>query len=270
MKSYYSRKISNSYRWNRKKRFLKKATVKGAFFVSIKTIGAVFLIAFGVVSVYYLTNGIAHSPYFTLQDVRFQGCTHVSPQELVKLAGLRLGSNIFAVDLTNIAHRVRSNPWVKDVKLERNLPHQLTIKVEEREAVALVSHKRLFLVDDDGILFKEVGPHDPVDLPVITGLSFSCQNADRIQEVLAVLNTAHTLDVIHRDDVSEVHIDANYGLTLYTLKETMPIEMGLGDYCGKLRLLAGVRSDLNERKITPHAIELISSEKAHVRMANAS
>ena len=140
--------------------------------------------------------------------------------------------------------------------------------VEERVPVALVSHKNLFLLDNEGILFKEAEHTDTTDMPVITGLSFSAESARLIKKVLALLHTAETNGVLKRDTISEIHIDSDTGFTFYTLNEAMPIRIGFGDYEKKFALLANILEDLRNRKLTPKMIDMISSGRAQVRVTS--
>jgi cell division protein FtsQ len=162
------------------------------------------------------------------------------------------------------------NPWVKDVRIERNFPHQLIIKIAERVPVALVSQDDLFLVDQEGDLFKKVERQDNIDMPVITGLSLSEPNTQRVREILGFLETAEHMGVFPTRTVSEVHVDGDYGITIYTLTEDIPIQMDLKNYSEKLAFLRSLKEDLAERKIKPQAIEIISLDEARVKIASSS
>ena len=270
MRDYYSRRINNSCFLLRKRKLFQPKGIKKLFFHTIWTV--LFLLVILIISflLNYLGSFIAHSSYLTLRDIRFEGCQNVSPQELMKLAEIRPGSNIFALNLKRLAQRLKSNPWVKEVKIERIFPHVLKIIVNERVPVVLVNHKKLFLTDREGVLFKEVESNDTFDMPVITGLSFSEPNSHLIKKVLTLLDTADQIGVLPKDMVSEIHIDKNYGITLYPLLEAASIRIGRGDYKEKLNLLASIKKDLYNRQIDPGVIDLISPEIAHVKLAPSS
>ena len=270
VKDYYSRKIPNQRLLLRKKRLLKPKELKKIIFSSLHFILFLSLILIISVLLNHLLKVIVQSSYFSLKDIRFEGCKNVTPLELMKLAQIKKRTNLLTINLRKLAQRLNSNPWIKEVKVKRILPHTLKIKVKERIPVALVNHKKLFLVDKEGVLFKEVEPGDDIDMPVITGLSFSQPNSKLIKKVLVLLETADKTGVLPKDRISEVHIDNNYGLTLYTVKKAIPIRIGFQSYREKLNLLASIQKDLCSRQIDSEAIYFVSKEVAHVKLATSS
>ena len=267
---YYSRKITNRKSFPWKRRLLKRIEVKKIWFLFLRIILFFALVMLTATSVYYGRDFIARSPYLILCDIRFEGCKNLNPEELMGLAHLKRGSNILALDLKEITQRIITNPWVKEVKIERNLPHRLVIKITERVPVALADQEKLFLVDRDGNLFKEVEPQDYLDMPIITGLSFSASNAQRVQEVLTLLDTADQMGAFSKKNISEVHMEDGGWITLYTLTDSIPIQMKLKNYKEKLSLLRSLKKELANRQIKPQAIEIISLDEAHVKIASSS
>lgn len=268
---YYSQKITNQKSFLWKRRLLKHGEIKKICFLFLRFMLFSALIILTAASLYYGGSFIARSPYFALQDIRFEGCKkNVKPQELMSLAHLREGYNILALNLQEISQKILANPWVKDVRIERNFPHQLIIEITERVPVALASQEDLFLVDREGNLFKKVERQDNIDMPVITGLSLSEPNTQRVKEILDFLETAEHIGVFPTRTVSEVHVDGDYGITLYTLTENIPIQMDLKNYSKKLVLLRSLKEDLAKRKIEPQAIEIISLDEARVKIASSS
>jgi len=267
---YYSQKITNQKSFLWKRRHLKHGEIKKICFLFLRLMLFSAVIILTAASLYYGGRFVARSPYFSLQDIRFEGCKNVTPQELMSLANVRQGYNILALNLQEISQKIIANPWVKDVRIERNFPHQLIIEITERVPVALASQEGLFLVDREGDLFKKVERQDNIDMPVITGLSLSEPNTQRVKEILDFLETAEHMGVFPVRTVSEVHVDGDYGITLYTLTENISIQMSLKDYSEKLALLRSLKEDLAKRKIEPQAIEIISLDEARVKIASSS
>jgi cell division protein FtsQ len=268
--SYYTRKIPNRKPLPWRRRVLKLVGTPKLFFPTLRFILLGALVVVTLIPLNYAGRLIANSPCLALEDIRFEGCNNANPQELMKFAHLKPGMNIVSLNLHEIAQRLNTHPWVKEVKIERLFPHLLTIKVAERIPVALVNNKKLFFVDGEGDLFKEVEPKDNVDMPVITGLSFSEPNTKLIKEVLNFLDSADQTGILPKNMLSEVHVDHDYGITLYTLSEALPIRMDLGHYPEKLKLLKSIKDDLNTRQISPEAIDIISLDEVHVRVTSPS
>ena len=266
----YSRKITNQKSFPWKRRLIKHGEIKKICFLFFRRMLFPALIILTAASLYYGGSFIARSPYFALHDIRFEGCKNVKPQELMSLANVRQGYNILALNLREISQKIIANPWVKDVRIERNFPHQLIIEITERVPVALASQEDLFLVDREGDLFKKVERQDNIDMPVITGLSLSEPSTQRVKEILDFLETAEHMGVFPTRTVSEVHVDGDYGITFYMLTENISIQMDLKNYSEKLALLRSLKEDLAKRKIEPQAIEIISLDEARVKIASSS
>lgn len=248
----------------------RKRKIKAVCYEVARTVFWGSLILLATVLVNRLINYIGQSSYLAVNDVRFEGCQRVSPQELMALVDLEENANILTIRLREICKTVKRNPWIKDVAVKRELPQGLTIKVAEREPAALVADGGLFLVDKDGVVFKEVGKNDPVDLPVITGLSLQEGENSLLNEGLAFLRTARLTGDLGGEMISEVHVDGTHGITLYTLQKAIMITMGFADYREKLALLAEIQKDLHQRNIAPGVIHFISADTAHIARASSS
>jgi len=216
----------------------------------------------------YVGNFIVHSSLLSLKDITFEGCRNVTPKELMKAADVMPGRNIFDMDLEQLAQQLKASPWVKDVILKRVFPNRLKIRIIERVPVAMAYQEKLFLVDKEGVLFKEVAPGDNRDMPIITGLSPSQPNTQLIKEAFILLDTAEQTGALAKNLISEVHLDGNDGFVIYTLEQAMPILLSSRDCKRKLELFARIQEDLHNRQIEPERIDLISSEVAHVSVAS--
>ncbi len=60
----------------------------------------------------------------------------LSREEIVAATGLHEGMNMLMISLRSVHDKVESLPQVKSVKVSRNYPGQLTVEVEQRQAVA--------------------------------------------------------------------------------------------------------------------------------------
>ena len=101
-------------------------------------------------------------------EVEVTGACTVDPKEVVERCGVRPGDRLYKVDIKEVAERVKGIPWVRNVKVHRNLFGKLILKIEERKPLALLVAGRLFPVDADGVVLSPLKV--PPDLPLITGV----------------------------------------------------------------------------------------------------
>ena len=183
-----------------------------------------------------LRDFIVESPYFSVREIQVRGGDKVSGNEIVTIAGLSKGMNIWKIDPTGIERKIGKHPWVRRVLVHREFPRRITIDVEERTPRAIVAIRRLYYVDADGVIFKEVRAGEPMNYPMLTGLSAAqlttpdptlrkrIQEAMRLGELMA--QRSHVL--------SEIHFDRPDQLVVYTAHQAMALRMGWGDWEDKL------------------------------------
>jgi cell division septal protein FtsQ len=216
------------------------------------------IVALGVVtavSLYRWGDGLAagvsaarafviDSPYFSVREIKVHGGEKVGGSEIVAIAGLKHGMNIWKIDPAEIEKKIARAPWVRRVVVRREFPRRVVIDVEERIPKAIVAMGKLYYVDGDGVVFKEVGDGENVQFPLLTGLRPEAlntsdararsrlQDAVRLAELMA--KDAHTL--------SEIHFDTSDRVVLYTVDYPVALHMGSGDWETKLRRLDRVLS----------------------------
>jgi cell division protein FtsQ len=117
-----------------------------------------------------LRDFILDNRYFSVHEIQVRGGDKVSGNEIVTIAGLHQGMSIWKVDLPAIEKKVGKHPWVRRVLVRREFPHRIIIDVEERVPRAIVALRKLYYVDTDGVVFKEVDPNENVKYPLLTGL----------------------------------------------------------------------------------------------------
>ena len=218
-------------RWRR--RFFQIGLVVGAALLAaaIYRLSGPFSIAAASFYDFVLDN-----PYFSVREIQVRGVEKVSGSEIVAIAGLRRGTSIWKIDLAAIEKKIAKHAWVRRVLVRREFPHRIIIDVEERVPKAIVAIRKLYYVDADGLVFKEIGPGENVKYPLLTGLRAEeltnsdplmrrrIQDAIRLGELMA--RRSHSL--------SEIHFETPDRLVVYTTDFPVALRMGWGDWEDKL------------------------------------
>lgn len=201
----------------------------------LRLCGALLVSAALVGSLYGGVYFLRHSRSFAIREVRISPTTHVSTATLRELADVEPGENLFRVNLLRVQTALRAEPWLKSVRVRRELPATVTIDVVEYQARALVAFSGLYLVDEEGVVFKRATPAEVAGLPVITGIGREIYVGERadaqglIREALAAVAVygASGGDT-HRPPIGEAHVDRFAGTVLYTA-HGMSIHLGSGE-----------------------------------------
>jgi cell division protein FtsQ len=174
---------------------------------------------------------------FSVREIQVRGGEKFGGNEIVALAGLKHGMNMWRIEPATIEKKVAKHPWVRRVLVRREFPRRVVIEIEERTPKAIVAMGKLYYVDSDGVVFKEVQAGESVQFPLLTGLRLEelgnrdpvvrrrIQDAVRLSDLMA--KDSHT--------ISEVHFEAADRVILYTTAYPLALHMGWGDWEGKVQ-----------------------------------
>ena len=198
------------------------------------------------------------SPRCALRTLKVQCLRRATEKELLRLAGVAPGTNLWSLDPSAIAQAMSLHPWVRAVEVTRSLPDTLQLRVEERAPVALASLGELYVVDADGAPFKRVSGAEPLDLPLLTGLTRERAEKDpagteaRLRAALAVAESYQR--TVERPRLSEVQLgEASFELVT---ADGVRVVVGRDGLDGQLQRLQRVRDELQRRGLLAAAIHL--------------
>ncbi|MBI2370341.1 MAG: FtsQ-type POTRA domain-containing protein [Deltaproteobacteria bacterium] len=214
-----------------------------------------------------------HAGFFRVRVVEVEGAQKVARAELLDLAGVHAGEPLVGVDIAGVARQVQRHPWVAAVQVRRAFPDRLSLRVQERQPVAIVSAQALYYVDSEGVVFTQVGPGHSLDYPVITGLDPAAVAAGSPGVQASLRRALLFLEVATRRglqaQVSEVTLDRTGGLVVFLQGSPARIHIGTEQFETRLDRLLRVQADLQGRAVTPTVIDLTYADRVVVRLTEA-
>lgn len=217
------------------------------------------------------------SSTFAIATITIDGADR-SSDAVPALLGLHRGDNLFRADVEGAAASLRTHPWIRAARVERDFPQGIKVTVLERRAVALVELRHLYLLDDEGEPFQRVQPGDPHDLPVITGLSRDAfrdtpdEAKDDVEIVLQTLQALQDAALPSSLQPAELHLDQAAGVTVWLGDRGPAVRLGAGALPEKLSKLTQVLAEAERRGLTPEEIHLDNRARpgwVAVRLAEA-
>lgn len=187
------------------------------------------------------------SPRFEVRGLLYQPTPHVSDERLRELMGVAPGTNILAVDLEGLAQRIAEDPWVARATVVRVLPDTLKVDVVEHEAKAVLLAGGFYLLDGEGMPFKPLAAGDRQRLPIITGIEPLALVQDpngagaRIRRALDALDAYKAKE---RPRLSEIRVDRDLAVTLYTAEMGSELRLGRGTIDAALSRYDALRAAL--------------------------
>ena len=231
-----------------------RAAWRSVLDAALRTLAAAALSAALSLGAWQAWRWAATSDMFAVRDIRFTGLVRAREAELLRRSGLKPGENLFRADLARAARAMQADPWVSSARLERRLPGEVLVRIAEHRPAALVQLGGLYVLDDEGRLFKRAAAEDALDLPILTGLSREAWLEHKPELQLRLFAALHLLDTWQASGfpiaaVSEVRLDEGGGFTLFAHDGTgvQEVRLGSSDIALKLRRLAQVRGVLARR-----------------------
>jgi cell division protein FtsQ len=233
-----------------------RAALRSAMDGMLRTLAAAALSAALGFAAWHGWAWATRSDTFALRQVVFTGLVHAREPSLLEASGLAQGQNLFRLDLARAARALQAQPWVASARLERRLPGTIRVAVTEHRPAALVRFGALYVLDEQGRIFKRAEPADGLDLPIIAGLSREAWLDHKPELQLRLYGALHLLDTWQAAgfkvaSLSEVRLDEGGGFTLFDRgsdgSAVQEIRLGAGEISLELRRLAQVRAALARR-----------------------
>jgi cell division protein FtsQ len=260
--------------------------LKRPFALTFKVLFACAALAGAVLLGRMLQHHLVTSPAFAVDRIEIKGLVRMERAELLDAAGLAIGRNVFEHGPGEVKARLLRHPWVAEASVARRLPGSYVIEVRERQPIALLvvepchdanlrsetdptcdDGSALYLLSDDGKLFKRFDAKDPVDLPVITGIDRVRFGSDPEFPKTILLGAAQLLHdyraqgLAQQKPVSEIHLEPNDGFSLYVGEELTLVRLGAPPYAQKLPKLKKVFARLEREGASAEYVYLDNEQR---------
>jgi cell division protein FtsQ len=254
----------NSYRNKRLQLYRRLRLVAKIFLV---------LLAFVALSALCLVGyrSLLSSPLLQVTRIQVNGCQHLDPQAVIQQAGIPSGTNILSLDLDGVRKRLTQHPWIATAAISREIPDRIRIEIEERKPVALVKGHQFYLADQQGACFAKATPSEHTGLPIITGfdpetLDSGCNLPREFTVLLENLFRETQLKLPWRL-ISEIRWNRNTGLSFFTARGGIQVDLGSEDYGIRIAKLEKVLRYLEKKGLHSQlrGIDLSHGNRVFVR-----
>lgn len=250
-------------------------------------------------------NVVTHYTGFAAKKVVVFGASRLSDADVMKQADVKVGDNIFNVNLSVVRQRLLAHSWIESAEVTREIPGAILIKIKEHEPQAIVEMNKRYLMNTEGDIFKhyseetDVPVKDPVTegqaqdiseapqelpqgYPLITGFTAEdIQVAGRQmmknetnphKAVMNIIQIAKVRDCsLPLSQIKQILVDREIGLTLLTSGNIRTVKLGYGDYEEKVRRMGEVSKFLKEKAKLEEidTLDLHNLERIVVKPASA-
>jgi cell division protein FtsQ len=215
------------------------------------------------------------NPRFAIARIVVETDGALTPQQVMRFAGVRVGQNIFTVDLREAQRNMELIPQVKRVEVRRELPQRLVIRLNERIAVARLqaSSRQLsdavFYVDRTGVVMKPIRLDDGTvvqplaarALPLLTGAALADVRVGRAVESEQMCRALALLDALEQSgagaalEVEQIDLSKPRHLTL-TTRQRMTVRFDVENFRPQLRRLNAILAWAQQHQRTVASVDL--------------
>lgn len=225
---------------------------------------------------------VLKAPIFDIKTVFCVGQEQMSEAEILDIAKVKVGNNIFSTNIRAIKRRLGENPQIAESNIRRLFPNKVKIWVKEAKVSAYLEHEKRFLcIDENGKIIKILEGEDAQEPPSAAklegievansdaGKNIAAEDDARAGKLFECMNILSQLDLLERvnyinfGDLSDIKIDyenrlymllGSYENMEYKLKFIKKViteniseyEKALFDYRGE-KLYVGPRDDINKK-----------------------
>ncbi len=194
------------------------------------------------------------SPIFDIKEIRVEGNEQVSSETIVSLSGLAKGKNIFQYMSSNVEKQIKENPYVEQVKINRIIPNEVKITIEERQ-------KRFSLAFLDGYVYLNSQGYlleitnDPLDYPILQGAStpeeqivvgnrLDTSDLEKLGTVIQIMDAAKSCELDTKVTSLDMSDKNEYSMVMESEKKTIH----LGDGTNLSNKMLWVKSILEDNQ----------------------
>ncbi len=193
------------------------------------------------------------NPEYKLTAIEVQTDGTLQRDQILTVADLREGENIFRVNLARVHDRLQDLPQVDEVEVLRKLPGEIDIRIVERKPIAWITSEKqvadpfasdaAFLIDARGVLMKEKKLlSEYLGLPLIVGCGSESLEVGKTVESLETKAALELLRLSSRSfmqtrfQIREIDVSKGYCL-LVTDKNHSKVTFGFDNLDTQLQRL---------------------------------
>ena len=200
------------------------------------------------------------------------GLHYLDAERVLRIAGLKVGQDLFRVDFTRVRQALLLEPRIAAVRLGRAFPRGLRIDIDERTPVMLVQHGVPWELDSAGVLLPPLAAGVEADVPLLVGLSFDrwpagsrVRTAD-VDRALRWVRALSDRDLQLGGQLSEVDVSDARRTDLTLLSGTRVLSSALPPNRRTLSALRVALADLRQRGIQAREVDIRFDDQVIVRL----
>ena len=266
-----NKKIKNSPGWNRNRVSYKRKFGKVRHHVGL---GRYFIGFIAIILLYQFViepalRHIMSHQIFNVRQVVVDDAQYIDSEKIIKTAGIEIGKNIFEIDMRKVFEILESEFPAGDFTVYKSLPNSITIRVYEKNPVALLNMKELIGVDKNGVPLPYVGAELVENLPILTGIDNISALSDsavraRLQAGLNLLERIKDKAPSTYKRISEINVSNMSTLGISLIDNGLEVIIGEKDWVRKIPVLDRIINEVTVSREKVKSVDIRFGENVIV------
>jgi len=218
-------------------------------------------------------NFIFSSEFCNIEEVVIKGNDYLNEDEIFSKSQIKLGENIFKLDLKKSIDSLKQEPWIKELEIKRIIPNKIIISLKEREGAAIIYiSEECFILSKEGIVLTKIDKQEGSVIPLISGLKIAevkigeTINEPEFRTALEIINSAN---VILPREFYKVKILASDDFLLYNIDDTLKVRANKPEeIINKGNLLREALGKIVKEKLSVEYIDMRFKDSVIIKVKN--
>ncbi len=223
-KNNIEKRSGNSSQTNKKNRTNNKKPKKKKKLKLIKWMSIIILLALAIAL--FMMSSI-----FNIKQIAVLNNSKISSEEIVSLSTLTTGTNMFKTTNKAIRNNIKTNSYIEDVKIKRNINGTVTLEVEERTPTYMIKFANAYVyINNQGYMLEIT--ESPLELPTISGFTTSeeemkagnrlgKEDLEKLEDVIKIVEASKNSPLANIITEIDIADSFNYKLTVKKEKKTI-------------------------------------------------
>ena len=181
-------------------------------------------VLFSVIVAIVLLALLFSSPLFNIKTIEVEGNSKVSDEKMISISSIQFHTNIFSMKKREAIEKIKTNPYIEDVKIARKLPSTVKIDVIEREPRYMLQFADSYVYINNQGYMLEIS-NEALEVPILIGFTTDLSNIkagnrinvedlEKMNMVIKIFETVKSNDMGHLVSKIDISNEKNYTIIL--------------------------------------------------------
>ncbi len=182
-------------------------------------------ISFLVISILGLLIFFLLSPIFNIKNIVVEKNNQISSEQIISLSNIQKDTNMFKVSSKETEKLIKENPYIKNIKIRRNLPDTIKIIVTERTASCMLEYGSSYAyIDNQGYILEisaspkeglsKIKGYETKEEEIEKGNRLCASDLKKLNMVIKIISSAKSNKIDNLITTINIENDNNYELYL--------------------------------------------------------